>query len=151
MAERAAAHEENMKAARAESVARDARIVSRQREVRRRRVYEARVRTKADFDAEWEIGLNENVEYEMEATKSWLESDREAPFKVQKELKMLKRRFYAAPTPETTELERSLRDPANAIFAHMANLLYKENKTLQTFFHQFDKEVRQEYHDRGGG
>ena len=141
MARRAAEHKERLEAARAGSVARDAQITQRQREARRRRVYEDRVRVKCDFDAMWEVKLRENVEREMEATKRWLESDPQAPFRVQKELHVLKRKFYASPTPETADLERALRDPSNAIFAHMANLLYKENKTLHTFFDQFDKEV----------
>lgn len=108
-------------------------------------MYEDRVRVKSDFDALWEVKLSEIVDRKMEAAKRWLESDPQAPFKVQKELHMLKRKFYASPTPETAELERALRDPSNAIFAHMANLLYKENKTLHTFFHQFDKEVCLEF------
>lgn len=141
MARRAAEHIEKIEAARAGSVARDAEVLQRQREARRRRVYENRVKVKNEFDAAWEVKLRETVEREMELAKEWLESDPEAPFKVQKEMKILKRKFYAAPLPETVELERALRDPANYIFAHMANLLYKENKTLQMFFNQFDKEV----------
>lgn len=141
MARKAAEHKERIEAARAGSIARDAQIMQRQREARRRRVYEDMVKLKCDFDAMCEVKLKENVERQMEATKRWLESDPQAPFRVQKELQVLKRKFYAAPTPETAELERALRDPSNAIFAHMANLLYKENKTLHTFFHQFDKEV----------
>lgn len=142
MARKAAEHKERIEAARAGSVARDAKVSQRQREARRRRVYEDRVKVKSEFDAMWEVKLKEMVDHAMETEKLWLESDPQAPFKVQKEFKMLKRKFYAAPTPETAELERALRDPSNAIFAHMAHLLYKENKTLHTFFHQFDKEVR---------
>lgn len=141
MAERAAAHQASLEAARAEAVAKDAAIVVRQREVRRRRVYGERVRVKNEFDAVWEVKLKEIVENEMEGSKKWLESDEEAHFKVEKELQVLKRKFYAAPAPETAELEKALRDPANVIFAHMANLLYQENKTLHKFFDQFDKEV----------
>lgn len=141
MAERAAAHQASIEAARAGVVARDAEIMARQRTARRRRVYEDRVRVKDEFDAGWERKFTESVQGEMEASKEWLESDPEAPFKVEKELKIVKRKFYAAPTPETAELERALSDPANAIFAHMANILYQENKTLQAFFNQFDKEV----------
>lgn len=141
MARKAAEHKERIEAARAGSVARDALIMQRQREARRRRVYEDRVKVKSDFDAMWEVKLKEIFDHGMEAEKRWLESDPEAPSKVQKELHVLKRKFYAAPNPDTVELERALRDPSNAIFAHMANLLYKENKTLHTFFNQFDKEV----------
>lgn len=144
MAERAAAHQASIEAARTEAEARDAAIRSKQREERRRRVYEDRVRVQNKFNATWEVKLKEMVEREMEATRNWLKTDEEAPFRVEKELKTLKRKFYAAPAPETAELERALQDPANAIFAHMANLLYQENKTLQTFFNQFDKEVRLE-------
>ncbi|CAM9944551.1 unnamed protein product, partial [Ectocarpus sp. 6 AP-2014] len=140
MVRRAAEHVEKIEAARAGSVARDTEVLQRQREARRRRVYENRVKVKNDFDAAWEVKLRETVEREMELAREWLESDPEAPFKVQKEMKILKRKFYAAPLPETAELERALRDPANYIFAHMANLIYKENKTLQMFFNQFDKE-----------
>lgn len=141
MARRAAEHKERIEAARAGSIARDAQIMQRQREARRRRVYENRAKLKSDFDAMWEVKLKENVERAMEEAKHWLESDPQAPFKVQKELHVLKRKFFAAPTPETAELERSLRDPSNAIFAHMANLLYKDNITLRAFFNQYDKEV----------
>lgn len=143
MAEGAAAHKASLEAARAGSIARDAEVMARQREARRRRVYEDRVRVQADFEAEWEIKFREMVEREMEASKKWLETDKEAPFKVQKEMTILKRKFYAAPAPETAELERALSDPANAIFAHMAHLLYDKNMTLQAFFHQHDKEVGQ--------
>ena len=142
MARKAAEHKERLEAERAGTVARDAEITQRQREERRRRVYMDRVTVKNDFDAAWDVKQAEMVDGKMAAAKHWLESDKEAAFKVQKELHILKRKFYAAPAPETAELERALRDPSNAIFAHMANILYKENKTLHTFFHQFDKEVR---------
>ncbi|CAM9266001.1 unnamed protein product, partial [Scytosiphon promiscuus] len=140
MARRAAEHKERTEAARAGAVARDAEILQRQREARRRRVYEDRVNVKNDFHASWEVKLRDRVDTEMAAAKAWLESDPQAPFKVQKEMHVLKRKFFAAPGPGTVELERALRDPSNAIFARMANILYKENKTLHTFFHQFDKE-----------
>jgi len=142
MARKAAEHKERLEAERAGLVARDAQILQRQREARRRRVYMDRVRVKSDFDALWEVKLAEMVDSKMEAAKHWLATDSEAAFKVQKELHILKRKFFASPAPETADLERALSDPSNAIFAHMANLLYKENKTLHTFFHQFDKEVR---------
>lgn len=141
MAKRAAEHKERTEAAQAGSVARDARIMQRQREARRQRVYENRARVRSDFDAVWEVKLKENVEHAMEQAKQWLESDPQARFKVQKETHVLKRKFFAAPTPETAELERALRDPSNVIFAHMANHLYKENITLQAFFNQFVEEV----------
>jgi hypothetical protein len=38
----------------------------------------------------------------------------------------LKRRFYAAPSPETAVLEQQLRDPANVVFAHIASKLYAQ-------------------------
>lgn len=141
MARKAAEHKERIEAARAGSVARDAKVLQRQREARRRRVFEDRVKVKSDFDTMWEAKQKEMVDHAMETEKRWLESDPQAPFKVQKEFKVLKRKFFAAPTAEGAELERALRDPSNFIFAHMANLLYKENKTLRTFFNQFDKEV----------
>ncbi len=142
MARKAAEHKERLEAERAGSVARDAQIRQRQREARRRRVYMDRVRVKSEFDALWEVKFAEMVDSKMEAAKHWLATESEAAFKVQKELHILKRKFFASPAPETADLERALSDPSNAIFAHMANLLYKENKTLHTFFHQFDKEVR---------
>lgn len=142
MARRAAEHKEIIEAALAGAKARDAEILQRQREARRRRVYEDRVNVKHEFHASWEVKQRDRVESEMAAAKEWLESDPQAPFKVQKEMHILKRKFFAAPAPETAELERALADPSNAIFARMANILYKENKTLHTFFHQFDKEVR---------
>lgn len=141
MARRAAEHKQRTEAARAGAVARDAAILQRQREARRQRVYEDRVNVKNEFNTSWEEKLRERVESEMAAAQEWLESDPQAPFKVQKEMHILKRRFFAAPAPETAELERALADPSNAIFARMANILYKDNKTLHTFFHQFDKEV----------
>lgn len=141
MKQRAAAHQAKIEAARAESVARDAEILVRQRETRRRRVYEDRAHLQEEFDSAWEVKLRETVTAEMEAAREWVNTDKEARFKVQKEMHVLKRKVYAAPTPQTADLERALRDPANAIFAHMANSLYQENKSLDTFFHQFDKEV----------
>lgn len=142
MAKRAAEHAASIKAALAESTARDAAIETRQRTARRRRVYEDRVRIQNTFDADWEVKLKEIIESDKEATKTWLITDSEAPFKIEKELHILKRNFFAAPSPETAELERALKDPANAIFAHMANLLYNENRSLYSFFNQFDKEVK---------
>lgn len=149
MAKRAADHLASVQAARAESTARDADIAVRQRTARRHRVYEDRVRVQNDFDADWKVKLKEIIERDMEATKTWLDTDSEAPFRIEKELHILKRNFFAAPAPETAELERTLKDPANAIFAHMANLLYKENKSLNSFFNQFDKEVQAYFHGRG--
>lgn len=149
MAKRAADHLASIQAARAESTARDAEIAMRQRTARRRRVYEDKVRIQDDFNAHWEVKLKEIIEGDMEETKTWLDTDSEAPFRIEKELHILKRNFFAAPSPETADLERSLKDPANAIFAHMANLLYNENKSLKSFFDQFDKEV-QAYSRRRG-
>lgn len=149
MAKRAADHLASIQAARAESTARDLDISMRQRTARRRRVYEDKVRVQNDFDAHWEVKLKEIVESDMEATKTWLDTDSEAPFRIEKEMQILKRNFFAAPSPETAELERALKDPANAIFAHMANLLYNENKSLKSFFDQFDKEVQVYFRRRG--
>lgn len=142
MRERATEHRKRIEDARARSRARDAEIILRQREARRRRVYEERARMTGEFEDEWNIKSIEIVEKDMEATRNWLRTGTEAPFRVQKELEILKRKFFAAPTPETEELERALEDPANFIFAHMANLLFKENTSLHAFFQQFDREVR---------
>lgn len=148
IADRAAAHKASIEDARAGDIARDAEVTARQREARRRRVYEDYARLQTEFEAEWEVKFKDMVEREMEAAKKWLETDKEAPFKVQKELTVLKRKFYAAPSPETVELERALADPANIIFAHMAHLLYDKNMTLEAFFQQHDTEVGNSKGDR---
>lgn len=54
----------------------------------------------------------------------------------------MKRKFYAAPLPETKDLEKALSDPANVIFAHMAHQLYEKSIGLRAFFTAFDKEVK---------
>lgn len=151
MRERAAEHQARIEDARARSRARDAEVMVRQREERRRRVYEERARMTREFEDEWNIKSTEIVEKDMEAARNWLRTGVEAPSRVQKELEILKRKFFAAPTPETAELERALQDPANFIFAHMANLLFKENKSLHAFFQQFDKEVRMARYAAAGG
>lgn len=142
MRERAAEHRARIEDARDKSRARDEEIFLRQREARRRRVYEERGRMTRDFEDEWDTKSIEIVEKDMEAARIWLRTGTDAPFRVKKELEILKRKFFAAPTPETVELERALEDPANFIFAHMANILFKENKSLHAFFQQFDREVR---------
>ena len=141
MRARAAEHRARIEGERARSAARDARKLARQREVRRRRVDEDCERVTRNFDAEWVTKVNDIVKKAMEMTRNRLRTDKEARFRIQKELKILKRKFLAGPTPGTANLERRLRDPANAIFAKVANLLYNENKSFHTFFNRFDKEV----------
>lgn len=55
MAERAAAHQAQLEAARASSVARDQNISEQQRVIRQHRIYEERVRMRQQFKADWEI------------------------------------------------------------------------------------------------
>lgn len=145
MMERTAVHQAKQAAAREESLARDQTILAQQREQRHRRVYEDRVRAKQQFEGEWDLKFRNVVQADMDATTKWLKSgEKEAAFRVEKELEIVKRKFYAAPTPETAQLERALRDPANTIFAHMAHHLYHQNVTLHEFFQQYDLEVREE-------
>lgn len=142
MQERAAKHQAQQKAVLERSAARDNEILARQREERRRRVYEDRVRLRQQFEEEWKIKLDETVQADVEAAKDWVESGSEAATsRIQKELQILKRKFYAAPTPETAEQERALSNPANEIFARIAHHLYENGATLRGLFQQYDEEV----------
>ncbi|CAM9489006.1 unnamed protein product, partial [Discosporangium mesarthrocarpum] len=139
--ERALANKLEAEAKQAKATERERPILSRQREARRRRVYEEEVSMQQEFEEIWKKRMVERVSSEIKTAVDWIESnDPEVKFKLQKELQVVKRKFYAPPSPETADVERALRDPANAIFAHMAHRLYKKDMTLLEFFNQFDKE-----------
>ncbi|CAM9408593.1 unnamed protein product, partial [Choristocarpus tenellus] len=141
MADRGLANKLEMKEKQEQAAQREKLILDHQRQARRQRVYEEGIKLEKEFNEVWEKKLPERVDADMKEVAEWITSkDPEAKFKLEKELQVLKRKYYAPPLPETIDLERALRDPANAVFAHMAHKLYEKNLTLHEFFNQYDKE-----------
>ncbi|CAM9553623.1 unnamed protein product, partial [Phaeothamnion confervicola] len=96
-------------------------------------------RRRREFEEEWATRGDEEVRRATQHAREWLVSeDVEAKYLLEKELKETRRRFFAPPRPETADLEKSLQDPANVIFAHVTHRLFQRDQTLRALFGQFD-------------
>ncbi|CAM9385906.1 unnamed protein product [Chrysoparadoxa australica] len=116
-------------------------ILKQQHYARRQRIQREKATLQHEFEQLWKGRTEEIVRESTNRMRSWIASDAlEAKYALEKELKVVKRKFYAAPSPETVLLEKALKDPANVIFAHIGARLFQKDMSLEAFFQQYDKE-----------
>jgi hypothetical protein len=107
-------------------------ILKAQAQSRRDRVHRELIHLKKKHDEEWAFKIVERMTDDATLVKAFLgvgqgpnfKPSKEAHFRLEKELRVLKRKFFAAPSPDTAKLELALQDPANVIFAHIGNKLF---------------------------
>ncbi|KAG5188664.1 hypothetical protein JKP88DRAFT_304037 [Tribonema minus] len=126
----------------AAGVARERAVLQEQQAARRQRVRDQAAAALEQHKAYWAVHTEELVAAARRRRCEWLSGGGgdAARYEVEKGVAALRRRFLAAPSPETAQLERALADPANIVFAFVASRLWSRHVTLRDFFNEFDVE-----------